>query len=499
VITNGEFLAFVEAGGYTKQELWTEEGWRWVQFRQAKHPTFWVCDNGCKSGCGSTLNNYSHCQPESDQNAKRRKVDGQVYRYRCIYDEIDMPWDWPVDANYHEAKAFCKWKGNGYRLLTEAEHKILMDPNPVKDNTDYAHDFVFHPDFKANLHLTYGSSTPVNMFPPNKAGVYDLHGNVWQWLEDHFNGLPNFKTSYLYDDFSAPCFDSRHSMITGGSFISTGDEASIFARFSFRRHFFQHCGFRLVRSTNPTPVRLVNLTLDLKFDLNQIPNLDEASALVPTTNCHYNYEGDSNLRNSLLESYSTPLTAQNGLNSSEYTSTIAELIEANTAERSSALVVGSATGALPFALSKTFNSVLGADYCGRFICSSTQLQSGHKLSVPLTQEAVSVPEGSNPDRVIFKQLTWIPVEVGSFPVVVFHDYLERAMQPYAWLVRLREVVRDGGIAVISSRGGIWNADSIAQHIHQRFELLETKTVTAVDASGPNPTTVNSTVTVWKKK
>ena len=39
--------------------------------------------------------------------------------------------------------------------------------------------------------------------------------------------------------------------------MSTGDEASRFARFSFRRHFFQHMGFRLARSTSaPPPVRL---------------------------------------------------------------------------------------------------------------------------------------------------------------------------------------------------------------------------------------------------
>ena len=43
-------------------------------------------------------------------------------RYRAIYDVIDMPWDWPVDVNYHEAKAFCSWKGPDYRLPTEAEH-----------------------------------------------------------------------------------------------------------------------------------------------------------------------------------------------------------------------------------------------------------------------------------------------------------------------------------------------------------------------------------------
>ena len=44
-------------------------------------------------------------------------------------------------------------------------------------------------------------------------GVHDVYGNVWEWTEDHFNGLPGFKTNYLYDDYSTPSFDSRHTMI----------------------------------------------------------------------------------------------------------------------------------------------------------------------------------------------------------------------------------------------------------------------------------------------
>ena len=42
--------------------------WRWVQFRQAKHPTFWVCDEGCKSGCGTEIANYSHCNLKREEN-----------------------------------------------------------------------------------------------------------------------------------------------------------------------------------------------------------------------------------------------------------------------------------------------------------------------------------------------------------------------------------------------------------------------------------------------
>ena len=38
-----------------------------------------------------------------------------------MFDVIDMPWEWPVDVNYHEAKAYCRWKGVEFRLPTEAE------------------------------------------------------------------------------------------------------------------------------------------------------------------------------------------------------------------------------------------------------------------------------------------------------------------------------------------------------------------------------------------
>ena len=34
---------------------------------------------------------------------------------------------WPVDINYHEANAFCTWKGKGFRLLTEAEMNVIRD------------------------------------------------------------------------------------------------------------------------------------------------------------------------------------------------------------------------------------------------------------------------------------------------------------------------------------------------------------------------------------
>lgn len=142
------------------------------------------------------------------------------------------------------------------------------------------------------------------MFPATSAGFHDVYGNVWHWTEDHFNGLFDYKSHFLYDDFSSPCFDGRHNIILvcffsdrffvkytiiykgmiklqkvfehiilqyiikkiipfhcqGGSWISTGDEASRFARYAFRRHFIQHAGFRIARSVHSTelPVRLID-------------------------------------------------------------------------------------------------------------------------------------------------------------------------------------------------------------------------------------------------
>ena len=41
-VTNGEFHAFVKAGGYNDRALWSDDGWRWRTFRNVKWPTFWV-------------------------------------------------------------------------------------------------------------------------------------------------------------------------------------------------------------------------------------------------------------------------------------------------------------------------------------------------------------------------------------------------------------------------------------------------------------------------
>jgi hypothetical protein len=150
-----------------------------------------------------------------------------------------------------------------YRILTEAEHQIIrhqqhnLDAARSSTSADKVMvssgaEFPYGPT-GANLNMAYSSYNPVDYFPPSHTGHHDTVGNAWEWTEDHFNPLKNFEAHHYYEDFSTPCFDGKHSMIVGGSFMSTGDEASVFARFHFRPHFLQHSGFRLVASENDAP------------------------------------------------------------------------------------------------------------------------------------------------------------------------------------------------------------------------------------------------------
>ena len=55
MVTNRQYVDFVREGGYGKREFWTDEGWEWIKYKKAKHPSFWVCEEG--------EGNHSQCTP----------------------------------------------------------------------------------------------------------------------------------------------------------------------------------------------------------------------------------------------------------------------------------------------------------------------------------------------------------------------------------------------------------------------------------------------------
>jgi len=268
LVSNAEFLEFVRAGGYEDEELWGEEGWKFVQYRQAKHPVFWV---PVESDDDDDEDADEPDDTDASSGNRRRQV--PTYRYRTMCEIIDMPMDWPVDCNYIEAKAFCAWKnkqraaegtasdGLVYRLPTEAEYFRLRDeyyPESIQDpqtGERRVQDQPFWARAPGNINMEYGaSSCPIDRFPfqptnPKSEAseeVYDVIGNVWAWTETPIMPFRGFAFHPMYDDFSVPTFDTRHNVFVGGSWISTGNEATRLARYAFRRHFYQHAGFRYV-------------------------------------------------------------------------------------------------------------------------------------------------------------------------------------------------------------------------------------------------------------
>jgi len=209
LITNGEFLAFVKAGGYTQPSFWSSEGWSWREEFSIAHPRFW------------------------------REKDGKWW-YRAMWDELSLPMDWPAEVNGHEAEAYCRWAGG--RLLTEAEFVSIANRSKARP-----FDLPFGDEFNVNLH--FGSPCPVGMLENAHSidGFTDVWGNVWNWLSDDYASLDGFEVHPLYEDFSAPYMDNEHATLLGGSWASSGTSASRFYRLWFRRYFYQHAGFRMAR------------------------------------------------------------------------------------------------------------------------------------------------------------------------------------------------------------------------------------------------------------
>lgn len=363
MITNGEYWQFVAEGGYRKKEFWCDDGWAWRSHRNMKTPFFWT-----------------HVGPQGSHE----------YGLRTIFEEIPMPWDWPVDVTYYESKAYCRWKtekegsptSRPYRVLTEAEHQIIRHDQHNLDaaRSSYSADKVMvcngsefaNGETAANLNMAYSSHNPVNSFPPSHTGHHDTVGNAWEWTEDHFSPLKNFEVHHVYDDFSTPCFDGKHSLIVGGSFMSTGDEASVFARFHFRPHFLQHSGFRLVASDKDAPATHLfpgsfsgqaeaakeNATEEAGTEPKNIDVYESDNLLNQYLGLHYSQSGEREEMNPILDHGNAPI---HGLRFPQRVASILSMLEpARTNNK--ALDIGCAVGGSSFQLAKSFDHVEAFDF-----------------------------------------------------------------------------------------------------------------------------------------
>lgn len=395
LVSNGEYLQFVQAKGYQQLHYWCDEGKRWLASTKQMCPRFWLV-----------------------------KDDG--YYQRNLLNEIPLPENWPVEVNHYEASAFCRWKGalseKPIRLPTEAEWHILRNLITT-DQPDWL-------SAPGNINLEhYASSCPVDLFATQ--GFYDIIGNVWQWTDTAIYPFHGFQVHPIYDDFSMPTFDNKHMLIKGGSWISTGNEALKSARYAFRKHFYQHAGFRYVEA---------------------------AASQKKTMNSAF-YESDEQISQYLEFHFGPSYFGVENFPKACIEATIA-LCPDLTMGR--ALDLGCAVGRASFELAKHFDHVTGIDFSTRFIQCATHLSAGQtihygiqtegSLNEERTAKLAEDPANARTPSVEFFQGDACNLKPAwrDFDLVFAGNLIDRLYQPALFLETIGERINKNGYLVLTS-------------------------------------------------
>jgi formylglycine-generating enzyme required for sulfatase activity len=130
-----------------------------------------------------------------------------------------------INVDWHKAKAYVAWlsavTGKSYRLLTEAEREYVTRAGTITpfwwgssistSQANYDGNHVYADGSKGEVR---GRTLPADSFAPNPWGLYQVHGNVWEWVEecwhDTHEGAPG-------DGSARPGGDCRFRVVRGGA------------------------------------------------------------------------------------------------------------------------------------------------------------------------------------------------------------------------------------------------------------------------------------------
>jgi ergothioneine biosynthesis protein EgtB len=185
-VTNGEFLEFVDAGGYADSSLWAAGDEEWLAAHGVAHPAFWRREGGAWFWIG-------HSGP------------------------LPLPNSWPVWVSHAEASAYARWKRR--RLPTEAEYHRAAFGTPEGPERPFPWGEAEPSVERGNLGGDRDDPVPAGSRPAGASawGVHELVGNGWEWTSTPFAPFEGFAPMSTYPQYSADFFDGRHFVLKGAS------------------------------------------------------------------------------------------------------------------------------------------------------------------------------------------------------------------------------------------------------------------------------------------
>jgi len=196
-VSNGEWQAFVDEGGYAESGWWSERGWQHRLHAGLERPLFWSADGSRRR--------FGHVE--------------------------EIPPDEPVQhVCFFEAEAYAAWVGARLPTEQEWEKACAWDPGANRRRRWPWGESGWSPEL-ANLGGEALRPAPVGAYEDGASayGVEQMIGDVWEWTSSGFEPWSGFETM-LYADYSAPFFGGDYKVLRGGSWAVGG--ASI--RPSFR-------------------------------------------------------------------------------------------------------------------------------------------------------------------------------------------------------------------------------------------------------------------------